>query len=113
MALLLSACVAPAVAVAARAGPAHRPAARLIPPRRHRLVAVASASASASAAASSAPPSGEVVASRGSDNGGVGGSGSGSGSGGNGAVAPNAKATAIETTVERVRHPRLSVRSIR
>lgn len=111
MALLLSACVSPAVAVAARAGPAHRPAARLIPPRRHRLVAVASASASASAAASSAPPSGEVVASRGSDNGGVG--GSGSGSGGNGAVAPNAKATAIETTVERVRHPRLSVRSIR
>jgi hypothetical protein len=39
--------------------------------------------------------------------------GGGGGGGANGAVAPNAKATAIETTVERVRHPRLSVRSIR
>ncbi|CAL5071421.1 unnamed protein product [Urochloa decumbens] len=95
MALLLCGCVAPSVA--ARAGPALRPAAGMLPPRRRparpRLVAVASASASASSAAS-----GEAaVASRARDNNGVAG-----GSGTNGAVSPTAKATAIETTVERV-----------
>ncbi|RLN36073.1 hypothetical protein C2845_PM03G14870 [Panicum miliaceum] len=86
MALLLICGVAPAVA---RAGPALRPPAGLLPPRRRpaRLVAVASASASSA-------PSGEV-ASRARDYGGVGGT--------NGtAAAPTAKATAIETTVERV-----------
>ncbi|TKW36243.1 hypothetical protein SEVIR_2G427600v4 [Setaria viridis] len=94
MALQLSSCVAPAVVVA-RACPAHRPAVWLLPPRRPRLVAVASAAASSA-------PSGEVAAaaaaaaSQSHDNGVVGGSGS------NGPVPTTAKATAIETTVERV-----------
>ncbi|CAL5085157.1 unnamed protein product [Urochloa decumbens] len=96
MALLLCGCVAPAVAT--RSGQALRPAAGLLPPRRRparpRLVAVASASASS---ASSAASGEAAVASRARDNNGVAG-----GSGTNGAVSPTAKATAIETTVERV-----------
>ncbi|PUZ73252.1 hypothetical protein GQ55_2G459400 [Panicum hallii var. hallii] len=85
MALLLSCGVAPAVA---GAGPALRPPAGLLPPRRRpaRLVAVASV-------APSSTPSGEV-ASRARDYGVAGGT--------NGTVTPTAKATAIETTVERV-----------
>ncbi|KAF8668967.1 hypothetical protein HU200_052179 [Digitaria exilis] len=87
---LLSGCVAPAVVAHA----ARRPT--TLPPRRRparRLVAVASASASSST------PSGEVASpppSRAGDNGVAGG-------GTNGAVVPTPKATAIETTVERVR----------
>jgi len=87
MALLLSCGAAPA---AARAGPALiRP---LLPPRRRpaRLVAVASTAASSA-------PSGEVASSRAHDDNGVVGGGST-----NGTVSPTAKATAIETTVERV-----------
>nr|CAB3455183.1 unnamed protein product [Digitaria exilis] len=86
---LLSGCVAPAVVAHA----ARRPT--TLPPRRRparRLVAVASASASSST------PSGEVASpppSRAGDNGVAGG-------GTNGAVVPTPKATAIETTVERV-----------
>ena len=92
MALLLSCGAAPA---AARSGPAliRPPAGPLLPPRRRpaRLVAVASTAASSA-------PSGEVASSRAHDDNGVVGGGST-----NGTVSPTAKATAIETTVERVR----------